>query len=74
LQLRAGNIILNAEEMSVVPKGIKHCSKAEPDTHFMMVEPSSTAHKGNQKRTDCIIRTTRVDLADKSALSKIVKM
>jgi hypothetical protein len=30
--------------MYVVPKGIKHCSEAEPDTHFMMVEHSSTAH------------------------------
>jgi mannose-6-phosphate isomerase-like protein (cupin superfamily) len=46
LQLRTGNIILNAGEMYVVPKGVEHCPKAQPDTHFMMVEPSSTAHTG----------------------------
>jgi quercetin dioxygenase-like cupin family protein len=46
LQLKAGNIILNAGEMYVVPKGVEHCPKAEPDTHFMMIEPSSTAHTG----------------------------
>jgi len=46
LQLRSENIVLNAGDMYVVPKGVEHCPKAEPDTHFMMVEPSSTAHTG----------------------------
>lgn len=46
LQLRSENIVLNSGEMYVVPKGVEHCPKAEPDTHFMMVEPSSTAHTG----------------------------
>jgi len=46
LQLRSGDIVLNTDEMYVVPKGVEHCPKAEPDTHFMMVEPSSTAHTG----------------------------
>jgi quercetin dioxygenase-like cupin family protein len=46
LQLRSGDIVLNAGEMYVVPKGVEHCPKAEPETHFMMVEPSSTAHTG----------------------------
>ncbi|WNC68643.1 cupin domain-containing protein [Thalassotalea nanhaiensis] len=46
LQLKAGNIVLNAGEMYVVPKGVEHCPKAQADTHFMMVEPSTTAHTG----------------------------
>jgi mannose-6-phosphate isomerase-like protein (cupin superfamily) len=46
LQLRSGDFALKAGEMYVVPKGVEHCPKAEPDTHFMMVEPSSTAHTG----------------------------
>lgn len=46
LQLRMGDIVLDAGEMYVVPKGVEHCPKAEPNTHFMMVEPSSTAHTG----------------------------
>lgn len=46
LQLRAGNIVLNPGEMYVVPKSVEHCPKATEDTHFMMVEPSSTAHTG----------------------------
>ncbi len=46
LQLRTEDILLNAGEMYVVAKGVEHCPKAEPDTHFLMVEPSSTAHTG----------------------------
>ena len=46
LQLRSGDIVLNAGEMYVVPKGVEHCPKAEQGTHFMMIEPSSTAHTG----------------------------
>lgn len=46
LRLRDQDIVLNAGEMYVVPKGVEHCPKAEPDTHFMMVEPASTAHTG----------------------------
>jgi len=49
LQLRSENIVLNAGEMYVVPKGVEHCPKAQPDTHFMMVEPSSTAHTGEHQ-------------------------
>ena len=46
LQLKAESIILNPGEMYVVPKGVEHCPKAQADTHFMMIEPSSTAHTG----------------------------
>lgn len=46
LQLRSTNIVLDAGEMFVVPKGVEHCPIATPDTHFMMIEPASTAHTG----------------------------
>lgn len=46
LQLKAGDIVLNPGEMYVVPKGVEHCPKALPETHFLMVEPASTAHTG----------------------------
>ncbi|EIF03244.1 hypothetical protein VT1337_14582 [Vibrio tubiashii NCIMB 1337 = ATCC 19106] len=50
LQLRDGDVVLNEGEMFVVPKGVEHCPKALPDTHFMMIEPESTAHTGE---TEC---------------------
>lgn len=46
IQLRDRNVELDAGDMFVVPKGVEHCPRAEPDTHFMMIEPSSTAHTG----------------------------
>jgi quercetin dioxygenase-like cupin family protein len=46
LQLRDKNIELSPGEMFVVPKGVEHCPLAEEDTHFMMIEPASTAHTG----------------------------
>jgi mannose-6-phosphate isomerase-like protein (cupin superfamily) len=46
IQLRDKNIELGVGEMFVVPKGIEHCPLAEQDTHFMMIEPASTAHTG----------------------------
>ncbi|NQY54312.1 MAG: cupin domain-containing protein [Campylobacteraceae bacterium] len=47
LQLKTENIVLNPGEMYVVKKGIEHCPKAQPNTHFMMIEPSSTEHTGD---------------------------
>ena len=49
LQLRDQDIVLNPGEMFVVPKGMEHCPKATPDTHFLMIEPSSTGHTGDWK-------------------------
>ena len=46
LQLKSGDIVLNPGEMYVVPKGVEHCPKALADTHFLMIEPASTAHTG----------------------------
>lgn len=46
LKLRDKVIELEPGEMFVVPKGVEHCPVAAPDTHFMMIEPSSTEHTG----------------------------
>lgn len=49
IKLRDRNIVLSPGEIFVVPKGVEHCPLAEPDTHFMMIEPASTEHTGKQK-------------------------
>jgi len=46
IKLRDKNIVLEPGDMFVVPKGVEHCPVAEQDTHFMMIEPSSTEHTG----------------------------
>ena len=49
IKLRDRDVVLSPCEMYVVPKGVEHCPLAEPDTHFMMIEPASTEHTGNKK-------------------------
>ncbi|MBY7701920.1 cupin domain-containing protein [Vibrio harveyi] len=49
LKLPEQEVVLKPGEMFVVPKGVEHCPVAEPDTHFMMIEPSTTAHTGELK-------------------------
>ncbi len=49
IKLHDKNIDLHPGEMYVVPKGVEHCPLAEPDTHFMMIEPASTEHTGDKK-------------------------
>lgn len=46
IQLRDRSIELLPGEMYVVSKGVEHCPLASADTHFMMIEPASTAHTG----------------------------
>ena len=60
IQLRDENVSLEPGEMYVVPKGVEHCPIAEPDTHFMMIEPGSTAHTGDTESD----RTVAVDRQD----------
>ncbi|ENQ8702137.1 cupin domain-containing protein [Vibrio harveyi] len=49
LKLPEQEVVLKPGEMFVVPKGVEHCPVAESDTHFMMIEPSTTAHTGELK-------------------------
>ena len=47
LQMRDGDITLEPGQMYVVPKGVEHCPIADEETHFLMIEPASTAHTGS---------------------------
>lgn len=58
LQLREKNVVLNEGEMFVVPKGVEHCPIADEETHFMMVEPASTAHTG-EYQTDVTVSSDK---------------
>lgn len=46
IQLREKDVVLQAGELFVVPKGVEHCPKAIQGTEFLMVEPASTKHMG----------------------------
>lgn len=47
LQLRNGDVPLDAGEMAVVPRGVEHRPVAKEETHVLLVEPKTTANTGN---------------------------
>ncbi len=47
LQLRDGNIELEAGQLYVVPRGIEHNPLAEEECHIMLIEPAGTVNTGD---------------------------
>jgi len=49
IQMRGGDVHLNAGEMYVVPKGVEHCPIAEEEAHVLLIEPKGTPNTGDMK-------------------------
>ncbi len=47
IQLRDGDIELGPGEMFVVPRGVEHCPRADPEAHILLIEPTGTPNTGN---------------------------
>ncbi len=47
IQLRDGDVELGPGEMYVVPRGVEHCPKAEPEAHILLIEPTGTPNTGD---------------------------
>jgi mannose-6-phosphate isomerase-like protein (cupin superfamily) len=47
IQLRDGDVVLNAGEMFVVPKGVEHCPKADGEVQAMLIEPIGVINTGD---------------------------
>ena len=47
MELREGQVILEAGELLVVPKGVEHRPVAEGETHVVLIEPKTTLNTGN---------------------------
>ena len=47
IQLRDGNVILNAGDLYVVPKGVEHCPMSADEAHILLIEPTGTPNTGN---------------------------
>jgi quercetin dioxygenase-like cupin family protein len=62
IHLRDQVIELHPGELFVVPKSVEHRTSALEETHFMMIEPKSTAHTGTieSEQTVSIERQERI--------------
>ncbi len=47
IQLREGEVVLDAGEMLVVPAGVEHRPVADEETWVMLLEPKATLNTGN---------------------------
>ena len=47
IQMRDGDVVLGPGEMYVVPKGVEHCSRADEETHLVIIEPAGTPNTGD---------------------------
>jgi mannose-6-phosphate isomerase-like protein (cupin superfamily) len=47
IQLRDGVVDLGPGEMFVVPRGVEHCPKADPEAHVLLIEPVGTPNTGD---------------------------
>ena len=47
IQLRDRDIVLDAGELFVVPKGVEHCPRADEETLVLLIEPQGTRNTGD---------------------------
>ena len=47
IQMPTGDVALGPGEVFVVPKGVRHCPRADEETHLLLIEPSGTPNTGD---------------------------
>jgi mannose-6-phosphate isomerase-like protein (cupin superfamily) len=47
IQLRDRDVVLEAGELFVVPRGVEHCSKADEGAHVLLIERRGTPNTGD---------------------------
>ncbi len=48
IETRNGEILLNAGDLFVVPKGVEHRPVAEEEAHLLLIEPHGTPNTGDE--------------------------
>lgn len=52
IRLRDQDIVLNAGEMFVVPKGVEHSPVASDEAHVLLIEPTGTPNTGDTETAE----------------------
>ncbi len=48
IEMRDGDVVLNAGDLFVVPKGVEHRPVAEEEAHLLLIEPGGTPNTGDK--------------------------
>ena len=49
IRMRDRDVVLNAGELLVVPKGVEHSPAAEEEAHVLLIEPTGTPNTGEHE-------------------------
>jgi mannose-6-phosphate isomerase-like protein (cupin superfamily) len=60
IQLRDRDIELNAGELFVVPRGVEHCPRADPEAEIVVIEPMGTTNTGDVTDSDLTAEPERI--------------
>jgi mannose-6-phosphate isomerase-like protein (cupin superfamily) len=52
IQLRDRDVELGPGELFVVPRGVEHCPRAEPEAHILLIEPEGTPNTGDSSERE----------------------
>lgn len=52
IQLRDRDVDLGPGEMFVVPRGVEHCPRADPEAHILLIEPTGTPNTGDSEESE----------------------
>ncbi len=47
IRQRDGDVVLNAGDLHIVPKGVDHCPVASEEAHLLLIEPKGTPNTGD---------------------------
>jgi mannose-6-phosphate isomerase-like protein (cupin superfamily) len=59
IQLRDRDVELNAGEMFVVPRGVEHCPRADPEAEIIVIEPIGTTNTGDAQPSELTAKPER---------------
>jgi mannose-6-phosphate isomerase-like protein (cupin superfamily) len=60
MKLRERDVMINAGEFFIVPKGVEHCPVAAPEAHIVLIEPKGTLNTGNVRNEKTVETLARI--------------
>jgi mannose-6-phosphate isomerase-like protein (cupin superfamily) len=60
IQLRDRDVELNAGELFVVPRGVEHCPRADPEAEIVVIEPMGTTNTGDAQASELTAEPERI--------------
>jgi mannose-6-phosphate isomerase-like protein (cupin superfamily) len=60
IQLRDQDVELNAGELFVVPRGVEHCPRADPEAEILVIEPIGTLNTGDAEVSEMTAEPERI--------------